>query len=114
MAARAATAAAPLSEATSFAPLLNTVRPQCLESLKQLASPVSSADDRMYALVQLEHMVSERVLHGLPRIQRNVREQGMRRQMFFHELERCCDWSTYVNGVRIYCVYLCYTTNHSG
>ena len=62
--------------------------------------PETSSNERMYALVQLEHIVSQRVLHDLPHVKQRAQENGTRRAMFFIQLERCCDWSAYHHGVK--------------
>ncbi|WFD29939.1 hypothetical protein MSPP1_000953 [Malassezia sp. CBS 17886] len=66
--------------------------------LDALSSPLSSPDERMYALVQLEHFVARRMLEELPQMQRLTNKQT-----FHAELERCCDWSFVSDGVRVYC-----------
>ena len=63
--------------------------------LETLHMPETSSNERMYALVQLEHIVSQRVLHDLPHVKQRAQENGTRRAMFFIQLERCCDWSAY-------------------
>lgn len=56
----------------------------------------------MYALVQLEHFLAERVLIRLPELKRNAREHGMRRNTYNVEIDRCCDWSVPVQDARLY------------
>ena len=68
--------------------------------LETLHMPDTSSNERMYALVQLEHIVSQRVLHDLPHVKQRAQENGTRRAMFFIQLERCCDWSAYHHGVK--------------
>ena len=68
--------------------------------LETLHMPETSSNERMYALVQLEHIVSQRVLHDLPHVKQRAQENGTRRAMFFIQLERCCDWSAYHHGVK--------------
>lgn len=73
----------------------------------QIASPASTSDERMYALVQMEHFVAERVLTNLPALQQKARDTGVRRHTFHSEIDRCCDWSVPVHGARLFrtCVY---------
>ncbi|WFD19181.1 hypothetical protein MCAP1_001404 [Malassezia caprae] len=59
--------------------------------LDTLNSPVCTSNERIYALVQLEHFVSERVLHDLPQIKKQAQEQGFHPYTFFTKLEKCCD-----------------------
>ena len=66
----------------------------------QFHMPDATSDERMYALVQLEHAVSQRVLHELPKVRQQAKENGTRRAMFFIQVERCCDWAVYHHGVR--------------
>lgn len=56
----------------------------------------------MYALVQLEHFLAERVLTALPELKRSARETGMRRNSYIAELDRCLDWSVQVQDARLY------------
>lgn len=68
--------------------------------LETLDMPDTTSDERMFALVQLEHVLSQRVLHDLPLVKQHAQEHGMRRTMFYIQLERCCDWHTYNHGVK--------------
>lgn len=88
-----------MAATASWLALLDTVRPPASQ---QLESPTSTSDERMYELVQLEHAVSQRVLHGLPEVQRYAHETGMRRATFFLQMEKMCDWSVTENGVRLH------------
>lgn len=56
----------------------------------------------MYALVQLEHFLAERVLTSLPQLKRTARESGMRRSTYSLELDRWLDWSIQVQDARLY------------
>ncbi|PKI82850.1 hypothetical protein MVES_003275 [Malassezia vespertilionis] len=73
-----------------------------LSILNMIASPRTSADERMYALVQLEHFVAQRVLKTLPVLKQHASEHATRPSAYLAQVDRCCDWTVPVRDARLY------------